>query len=208
MSPADEATAYELVRVRGLSYVAAGKQLGGLPKSTVRAAVNREAARRTPVGVSSADNALALAAPGGGDAAFVAALLGPTTQPPAPVAEPVADRLYVDDTPDETHEVLEFDAETIIRRQIKKVEAAIDELNTERNVGEAQKYTRALAGLVHDLRQIEKTKRDDDGVLTYTLADADDAIKRLDARARSVEEQPFVCAECGRAMRRKEAEEA
>lgn len=201
MSEDEVQRAYELVRVNGLSYSAAGKQLGGIPKSTIRAAVTREAVRRARVAVASSPPA---APPVPSDDDFVAGLLG---KPPAPPPAPVPDRLFVaPPAADGDDDGLDFDAETIIRRQIKKLEALINKLNAEDMVGEAQKHTRTLAGLVHDLRQIEKAKRDDSGVLTYSLEDADAAIRRLDDRARAVEDQHLVCAECGRAMRRRAAE--
>lgn len=191
MSPADEARAFELVRVNGLSYAAAGKQLGGLPKTTVRAAVTREAVRRARVDAGHAPEPVP-------EAGFMAAALG---------GAPVPDRLHLAPPRDEDEDdELEVDAETIIRRQIKKVANTIEELNAERMFGEAQKYTRTLAGLSHDLRQIEKAKRDDNGVMTFTLEDVAKAEAELDKMAHDIAHRGFVCAECGRKMRRAEAE--
>jgi hypothetical protein len=198
--------AYELVRVKGLSYSAAGKQLGGIPKSTIRAAVTREAVRRattaptaTPV---QSDRA---------DAGFLSALLGE----PAAVADasverlnelatgvtPPADRLHLDAGDDEP-DLGVVDIETLLVSQIRRIELAI-KTATE---GEAQKYARTAAQLASELRKYQREKRNDDGLLSYTLADADAAIQRLDDRAHAVADQHLVCAECGRRMRRKGAE--
>lgn len=196
MNDEDAQRAYHLVRVEGHSYRTVAKMMGET-LARVRSAVTREAVR-----VGTPTFAQRVAQPlhpqsvqcfdGARDDGFLSAL----------GIAPPADRLHVAPPDDE----LDVDAETIIRRQIKKVERTINDLNNTDRVVEAQKHTRTLAQLIHDLRQIEKAKRDDAGVLTYSLADADAACSRLDARAASVADQPLVCAECGRMMRRAAAE--
>lgn len=199
MNDEDAARAYHLVRVEGHSYRTVAKMMGET-LARVRSAVTREAVRvGTPTFAARVAASAAAPAPapedGTRDDGFLSAL----------GIAPPADRLHVA-PPDDEDDELDVDAETIIRRQIKKVERTINDLNNTDRVVEAQKHTRTLAQLIHDLRQIEKAKRDDAGVLTYSLADADAAILRLDARAASVADQPLVCAECGRAMRRAGAE--
>ena len=216
MSLADErdAKAYELVRVQGLSLAAAGKMLGE-NKGNVRSAVTREAVRRARVAGGHAPSADT------GDAGFLAAVLGPgphrVTQPPTVVVTmldadgrdirdtvtPPADRLYV--APPEADDDLELDVGAWLQRQIKKLERHIDMLHRENNIGEAQKHTRTLAGLAAELRKYNKETRDDAGVMHYTLEDVAKAEAELDAMAADTAHRPFVCAECGRAMRRKEA---
>lgn len=210
MTPADDARAFELVRVQGLSYKAAGRMLanGGpdVPKTTIRAAVTREAVRRARVektGVPAVDP--------GADAGFMARVLaaGPLPgedddEPEAPPVPP-ADRLFVA-PPDDEDEPTDFDFGTWVRKQIQKLERHITTLQAENNEGEAQKYSRTLAVYVAQLRQHEKAERADEGVMTYTLADVEAVRADLRKKVADVQHRGLVCAECGRKMRRHEAE--
>ena len=206
MTPADDARAFELVRVQRLSYQAAGRMLypsgPAVPKTTIRAAVTREAVRRAgavKTGVPSVEPAA--------DAGFMARVLAGGPLPvddDAPPDVPPADRLFVDDTDDGDGEDLDFGV--WIRKQIRKLERHVERLQAADNEGEAQKYSRTLAVYVAQLRQHEKAERDDAGVMTYTLADVEAVRADLRQKVRDTQGRALVCAECGRKMRRAEAE--
>jgi hypothetical protein len=193
VTPADDARAFELVRVQGLSYSAAGKQFDPpAPKTTVRAAVTREAVRRSGIqktGVASVEPRA--------DAGFMARVLaaGPL---PEPETELDDDLGLTDDAGDD----LAVDVETMIRRQLKRIEAAIATATD----GEAQKYTRTAAALASELRKYEREKRADDGIMTFTLADVEAVRADLRQKVRDTQARGLTCAECGRKLRRAEAE--
>ncbi len=204
MTHDDDARAFELVRKQGLSYAAAGKLFDPpKPKTTIRAAVTREAVRRTGVAKTGVP-----AVEPGADAGFMARVLaaGPLPDDDAPPA----DRLYLDDADEDPHAdedpPVDFDFGTWVRKQIQKLERHIANLQAVNNEGEAQKYSRTLAVYVAQLRQHEKAERADDGVMTYTLADVEAVRADLRQKVRDVQHRGLVCAECGRKMRRAEAE--
>lgn len=191
MTPDDDARAYQLVRERGLSYSAAGKMFKpAVPKTTVRAAVNREAVRRS--GAASAPVAVATTA----DTGFMARVLASGPLPTEDASTPDVDEVEIDDND------LTVDVETLLRRQLKRIEIAISTAAE----GEAQKYSRVAAALASDLRKYEREKRQDDGLLTYTLADVEAVRADLRQKVRDVQHRGLVCADCGRKMRRAEAE--
>lgn len=204
MIPADDARAYELVRTQGLSYSAAGKRFDPpLPKTTVRAAVTREAVRRAGVAKTGVPDIAPTA-----DAGFMARVLaaGPLPDDDADELAPPApqpDRSYLEDD-DEDPPDLDFGK--WIRRHIHKLERHITQLQAEQNEGEAQKYSRTLAVYVAQLRQHEKAERADEGVMTFTLADVEAVRDDLRQKVRDTQHRGLVCAECGRKMRRAEAE--
>jgi hypothetical protein len=221
VTPADDARAFELVRVQGLSYKAAGKLLAPdgppVPKTTIRAAVTREAVRRARTDKTGVPEVGPTA-----DTGFMARVLAdgplpdtgcscnrPTVCEPgegcrAP-ATPPADRLFVA-PPDDEDEPIDFDFGTWVRKHITKLERHIATLQAENNEGEAQKYSRTLAVYVAQLRQHEKAERADEGVMTYTLADVEAVRADLRKKVADVQHRGLVCAECGRKMRRGEAE--
>jgi hypothetical protein len=224
VTPADDARAFELVRTQGLSYKTAGKMLGGdgspVPKTTIRAAVTREAVRRAgtaktgvPAVEPTADTgfmARVLAAgplPDADDELDVSGLLGADKpmRGTTPLDGPVPDRLHLDGDADD-EDAADLDYGKWCRARIRKIERTIAMLEAEGNVGEAQKFYRTLEKLSAGLRQHEKAERADEGVMTYTLADVEAVRADLRQKVRDTQHRGLVCAECGRKMRRAEAE--
>lgn len=212
MSPEQDAEAFVLVREQGVSLRDCAKRMGET-LARVRSAVTREAVRRgrpsfaERVGLTTTVNGDTLrdvaSVPDAPTDDFLAALVQPlhsqSVQCPPDAAD--ADSAAEDEEP-----ALDADVETIIRYQIRRVTRAIRSLNARGADAEAQRYTRVLSAMAHELRQHDKAKRDADGVMTYTLDDVLKAETELDQMAADVAHRPFVCAECGRAMRRAEAE--
>jgi hypothetical protein len=208
VTPEDDARAFTLVREQGLSYSAAGKMFKpARPKTTIRAAVTREAVRRARVAPPVPETpppAPAVAVDTGFMARVLAAGPLPTENASADdVVTTVPDRLHLD-TDDEPDDDLDFGV--YVRKQIRKLERLTEQLEAEGNIGEAQKYSRTMAVYVAQLRQHEKTAREDDGVMTYTLADVEAVRADLRQKVRDVQHRGLVCADCGAKMRRKEAE--
>lgn len=211
MTPEQDAEAFELVRVQGVSYRDAAKRMGETLQR-VRSAVTREAVRRgKPSFAERVADAEAVLL---GDAGLLAALgvtppaVGSWLQDAASKVNPPDHEDDGDEPEDDGDNELPIDAdvETIIRYQIRRVTRSIKSLNARGADAEAQRYTRVLSTLAHELRQHDKAKRDADGVMTYTLDDVTKAEAELDKMALDVAHRPFVCAECGRVMRRAEAE--
>lgn len=207
MTPADDARAFELVRAQGLSYAAAGKMFDPpRPKTTIRAAVTRESVRRAGTVATVVPTVEPTA-----DAGFMARVLaaGPLPGDADEVlperAAPPADRLYLDDE-DDGSDPPDLDFGKWIRKQIHKLERHIESLQAVNNEGEAQKYSRTLAVYVTQLRQHERAERADEGVMTFTLADVEAVRADLRQKVRDTQHRGLVCAECGRKMRRAEAE--
>lgn len=223
MTPADEARAFELVREKRLSYAEAGKVLGAerglgkIPKTTIRAAVTREAVRRAKVrdaGVAARAGLAPLATPGA-DAGFMARVLdaGPLPEPDdeddddLDIGLPPADRLHVaPPSDDDEGDDAELDFGKWIRKQIRRLERHVRGLQEQQMEGEAQKYSRTLAVYVSQLRQFEKQERADDGVMTYTAADVEAVRADLRKKFTDTMHRGLVCKECGSKIRRREAE--
>lgn len=97
------------------------------------------------------------------------------------------------------------DALTIVRHQIKDLRRYVEAARRAGQIETVQRFTRSLVELVNAQRQLEKAQRHDDGVIVASVAEVADAIKKIDEKVQAVAEEPLVCAECGRKMRREKA---
>lgn len=129
------------------------------------------------------------------DAEFLAGLLGGA---PAPVvAEPGAE-------PEPTNE----DLLTFMRRSMYAAQSDARTARTAGNYAVAQKSSRDAVQYAAIVARLEKLETQREGMLCVkSIAEIDAAMASLDERAEKVEDQPLCCSECGRAMRRRRAEE-
>lgn len=188
-----ESEAFELVRKRGFSLGAAAKSLG-VSRSSIRNYVEREQKRR---------DANPAAAPSGfmdlvRTRAEGAPAKAPSKPPPAPVVE-------VDEQADEEDDDAPLDAVGYIRRQIKETERLGKQALAEGNMTLAQRCGRDVGNLMPVLARLEKMQRDDETTLHVSRAEIDSAIASIEDSYKTICDRPFVCAECGRAIRMRDA---
>lgn len=133
------------------------------------------------------------------------AILGPDSPPARKPSTPPAPELDEDAPLDELPE--DADALTIVKRQIRELRRYIEAARKSGQIETVQRFTRSLVELTNALRQLERAQRRDDGLIVASKADIDAAIKEIDEKVHVIEGESLVCAECGRKMRRRKAEE-
>ena len=118
-------------------------------------------------------------------------------------AERVVARIKEDDPPqhdEEDGDYLSADLLHMSRRMLRDLRALAADATKQGNNTVAQRFMRDAAGVVQDIRRLEKERTSDKDSLTFTRKEIDEATSRmLDTISRLVD-RPLLCANCGRAL--------
>lgn len=209
MTPEDAARrerAFVLYHVEGKGVAAVARELGTSAASVIRWARSFE--QREPVRAEQLRRGVTTEAPAGfmaqvrarveGARQVAAVEMGKALgldMPPADDTADAADDEELDDLSNES--LLEF-----VKKQIRDARAMAETSEKREHI------MRTIAGMLPVLDRLEKRMRDGNDTLHVPRAEIDAAISDITQNFEAVCDQPFTCAECGRAVRRRKAEAA
>lgn len=193
---ANRERAFDLYHVRGMTCAAAAKELGTSAPSIIRWA--RAYQKHNP------EAAAAKLAAGKQQVAQQEQAIAATNVKGfmAQVAERVGTKPAEDD---ETEGPV--DAIVLHQQAISRLNKAIEDANANNNIDAVGHLMRTLQGLVTGLRQLEKAKKQDEGVFHISMTEVEQAKARMERELPYIDQFGDRCVDCGKLFRMRKVTE-